>query len=83
MKKTLEKMLDETYKNTGMTYRQMATLGLIKGAVKGNAQNYKTIMEVLGEMILSNSNEENEINNAKNIIFKIREVANNGNNGDK
>lgn len=51
MKATLEKMLDETYKNTGMTYRDMATLGLIKGAVKGNAQNYKTIMEVLGELI--------------------------------
>lgn len=51
MKATLEKMLDETYKNTGMTYRDMATLGLIKGAVKGNAQNYKTIMEVLGELV--------------------------------
>lgn len=50
MKATLEKILDETYKNTGMTYRDMATLGLIKGAVKGNAQNFKTIMEVLGEL---------------------------------
>ena len=56
MKATLEKMLDETYKNTGMTYRQMATLGLIKGAVKGNAQNYKTIMEVLGELIGQDEN---------------------------
>lgn len=76
MKATLEKILDEKYKKTGKTYREMATLGLISGAVKGNAQNYKMIMEILGEMILSNSDEENEINNAKEIIFKIREVAN-------
>lgn len=60
MKATLEKMLDETYKNTGMTYRDMATLGLIKGAVKGNAQNYKTIMEVLGELI--GQDEDNKSN---------------------
>lgn len=61
MKRTLEKMLDETYKNTGMTYRQMATLGLIKGAVKGNAMNYKTIMEVLGELVGQDENKSNGI----------------------
>lgn len=49
MLSTLRKLLDEEGKN-GMTYREMATLGLIKGAVKGNALNYKTIMEVLGEI---------------------------------
>lgn len=48
MLSTLRKLLDEEGKN-GMTYREMATLGLIKGAVKGNALNYKTILEVLGE----------------------------------
>ena len=48
MLSTLRKLLDEEGKN-GMTYREMATLGLIKGAVKGNALNYKTIMETLGE----------------------------------
>lgn len=48
MLSTLRKLLDEEGKN-GMTYREMATLGLIKGAVKGNALNYKTIMECLGE----------------------------------
>lgn len=48
MLSTLRKLLDEESKN-GMTYREMATLGLIKGAIKGNALNYKTIMEVLGE----------------------------------
>ena len=48
MLSTLRKLLDEEGKN-GMTYRDMATLGLIKGAVKGNALNYKVILEVLGE----------------------------------
>lgn len=45
---TLKKILDEDMGN-GKTFREMATLGLIKGAVKGNALNYKTIMEALGE----------------------------------
>ena len=48
MLSTLKKLLDEEAKN-GMTYRDMATLGLIKGAIKGNALNYKTMIEVLGE----------------------------------
>ncbi len=48
MLSTLRKLLDEEAKN-GMTYREMATLGLIKGAVKGNALNYKTMIELLGE----------------------------------
>lgn len=72
MKATLEKMLDETYKNTDMTYRDMATLGLIKGAVKGNAQNYKTIMEVLGELI---GQEEN--NKSNGILSDLVEALSN------
>ena len=50
MKAMLEKLLDEEYKKTGKTYRELSTLGLINGAVKGNAQNYKTMLEVLGEL---------------------------------
>lgn len=49
MKKTLEMMLEETHKN-GKTYKDNVTLGLIVGAMKGNAQNYKTIVEMLGEL---------------------------------
>ncbi len=50
MKATLEMLLDEKYKN-GKTYRELATLGLLKGAINGNAQNYKTILETLGELL--------------------------------
>lgn len=47
MLSTLEKLLDETNKKTGKTYRELATLGLIQGAVKGYSNNYKIIQEVM------------------------------------
>ena len=50
MRKTLEMLLEQT-NNEGRTYRELATLGLLKGAIKGNAQNYKTILETLGELL--------------------------------
>ena len=50
MKATLEMLLNTTSKN-GKTYRELATLGLLKGAINGNAQNYKTILETIGELI--------------------------------
>ena len=49
MKKTLEMLLNTTNKK-GTTYRELATLGLIKGAIDGKADNYKTIVALLGEM---------------------------------
>jgi hypothetical protein len=53
MKATLEMLLNETNKN-GKTYRELATLGLLKGAINGNAQNYRTILETLGELLETN-----------------------------
>lgn len=51
MKKVLLEMLDEVAdKENNLTYRQMATLGLLKGAIQGNATNYKTILEATGEI---------------------------------
>lgn len=49
MKKTLEMLLDEKNKK-GKTYRELSTLGLIKGAVDGKAENYKIILQLLGEL---------------------------------
>ena len=49
MKKTLELLLNEKNKK-GQTYRDLATLGLIKGAIDGKADNYKTIVQLLGEL---------------------------------
>ena len=49
MKKTLEMLLNE--KNSkGKTYRELSTLGLIKGAIDGKAENYKTMLALLGEL---------------------------------
>lgn len=77
MKKTLEKMLDETYKKSGLTYREMATLGLIKGAVKGNAQNYKTILETLGELkALEIDLRTKELTKVEELLNKIENEAN-------
>lgn len=50
MKKTLELLLDEKNEKLGKTYRDLTTLGLIKGATEGKAENYKLIMQVLGEL---------------------------------
>ena len=51
MKKVLLDMLDEVAdKENNLTYRQLATLGLLKGAIQGNATNYKTILEATGEI---------------------------------
>lgn len=49
MKKALEMLLDEK-NNKGKTYRDLATLGLIKGAIDGKADNYKVIVQLLGEL---------------------------------
>lgn len=59
MRKTLELLLDEVAKVEGneekLTYKQLATLGLLKGAISGNATNYRTILETLGEIMTDNT----------------------------
>ena len=49
MKKTLQMLLDEK-NNKGKTYRELSTLGLIKGATEGKAENYKLMLSLLGEL---------------------------------
>ena len=44
---TLEQLLDETNKKAGKTYRELATLGLIKGAVNGSGKNYEIIQQLM------------------------------------
>lgn len=59
-RKTLEMLLDEKGKN-GKTYREMIMLGQIKSAIDGKAENFKTILALLGEMQES-ANETPSIN---------------------
>ena len=59
MLSVLEKTLDE--KNAkGLTYRELATLGLIKGAASGNARNYEVINMLMSEK--EKKDKETEIN---------------------
>lgn len=46
MLSVLEKTLDEKNAN-GLTYRELATLGLIKGAVNGSSKNYELILNMM------------------------------------
>ena len=49
LRQTLE-MLLEMKTQEGTTYKEAATLGLLKGAMNGNPNNYKTIAEMIGEI---------------------------------
>lgn len=65
MLSTLEKLLDEEYKKngrgTGKTYRELATLGLIQGAVKGYGTNYKIIQDLMEKKERQNQAEKIKI----------------------
>ena len=79
MKEVLESMLDIVPKNKNpnqLSYRDMATLGLIKGAVNGNSNNYKTILEVLGEVgVAENEQRNKELSKVEELLSKIEEEA--------
>ena len=54
-KMALKELLEEEVKDkqgnpTGKTYQDLVNIGLVKGAMKGNAINYKTILETIGEL---------------------------------
>lgn len=75
MRETLEMCLEMKNKK-GVSYRELATIGLINGAIKGNAQNYKTILEVLGEL---NPSEEENTNNGViiDLVEALKDVKKN------
>lgn len=74
MKATLEKLLDEK-SSKGQTYRELATLGLLKGAVQGKVENYKLILEMMGEVGSYSNNEIND--NIQNIADLINNPKSN------
>ncbi|MBR1653649.1 MAG: hypothetical protein IJ690_01965 [Clostridia bacterium] len=76
MKATLEMLLNETNKN-GKTYRELATLGLLKGAINGNAQNYRTILKTLGELKQAEeSKSQQELSKLDILLEEIKKDAN-------
>ena len=68
-------LLDEKSKN-GKTYRELATLGLIKGAMSGNANNYRTILEIVGELTqLEEDKQKKELSKVEELLSRIEEEA--------
>ena len=66
MKKTLEMLLDTVpniKENTeGKTFRELSTEGLMVGAVQGKAENFKLMLQLLGEIGEETSNETPQVN---------------------
>ena len=50
MRKTLEAMLKQKNKETGNTFEEDITLGIITGAMFGKAENYKVIAQMTGAL---------------------------------
>lgn len=58
MKMVLMDMLEEVEPKSKKKYKELVTIGLLKGATKGNAINYKTILEAIGEIETTNTTPE-------------------------
>lgn len=75
MRKMLEMCLNMTNKE-GMTYQQLATMGLIKGAMYGKAENYKLMLELLGELNSAEQDRQNEeLSKVEELLTKLKEEA--------
>ena len=74
MLSVLEKTLDET-NNKGLTYRELVTLGLIQGAIKGKSDNYRLILELMGE--LKQKEEENNNGILENLLGALNKAKEN------
>lgn len=60
-KKQLEMLLEEK-NDSGETFRELITLGQIKGAIDGKAENFKLILQVLGELQEEQQTETPQVN---------------------
>ena len=77
MKDTLEMLLNSTSKS-GQTYKELVTLGLLKGAINGNAQNYRTILETLGQLKQAQEDRKQyELTKVEELLSKIENEAQN------
>lgn len=72
MREVLRECLNMT-NNKGQSFQELATLGLIQGAIKGNANNYRTILETLGE--LQQPEKENGV--IVDLVEALKNVKNN------
>ena len=69
MLQTLEQCLNATDKKKGKTYKELATLGLIKGAVNGSGKNYEIIQSLMEKK------EQNDIANDIYVVVPAKDIA--------
>lgn len=69
MLSVLEKVLDEQDKESGLTHRELATLGLVKGAEQGIAKNYEILQSLIERK--EKKDEENDIF----IVLPAKDIA--------
>ena len=79
-KATMKKMLEmclQMENGKGQTYQELTTLGLIKGAMNGSANNYRTILEVLGELkVAEEDRKQVQLNKVDELLSKLEDEAN-------
>lgn len=69
MLSVLEKVLDEKDKDSGLTHRELATLGLVKGAEQGIAKNYEILQNLIERK--EKKDEENNIY----VVIPAKDIA--------
>ena len=69
MLSVLEKVLDEKDKDSGLTHRELATLGLVKGAEQGIAKNYEILQNLIERK--EKKDEENDIY----VVIPAKDIA--------
>lgn len=78
-RKKMREMLEECLKmqnSSGKTYQELATLGLLKGAMNGNPTAYRTILETLGELGDAQEDKQaREISKVEELLAKVKEKA--------
>ena len=79
-KKTMRQMLEmclEMENAEGQSYMELATLGLLKGAMKGDSRNYRAILETLGELkVIEENRKVQQLNKVEELLQQIKEEAN-------
>ena len=71
MREVLQECLNMTNKK-GQSFKELATLGLIQGAIKGNANNYRTILETLGELQQAEQKENGVLNELVEALSNVK-----------
>lgn len=69
MLQMLGQCLEATNEKTGKTYKELATLGLIKGAINGSSKNYEIIQSLMEKQ------EEKEQQSEINIELPAKDIA--------